>query len=69
MLNKIEFEKHSKLEKIGSYAFSKTKIEKITIPYRVKEISIGAFDGCKNLKEIEFSEDSKLQRIKTDAFS
>lgn len=60
---------YSKLEKIGPYAFELTAIEKNFIPYRVKEISNGTFNFCQNLKEIEFPENSQLQKINEDAFS
>ncbi|MGC7160760.1 leucine-rich repeat protein [Metamycoplasma hominis] len=40
------------LEKIGTAAFSSTKIESITIPGSIKEIGAYAFSGCKNLKEV-----------------
>ena len=54
-LKKIEFPTNSKLIKIGKNAFANTLIESIYIPYDVKEIEYGAFNGCQKLKLIKVS--------------
>lgn len=40
----------------------------ITIPASVTSISEGAFDGCTNLEEVKFAQNSKLAEIKWCAF-
>ena len=67
-LEKITFQKDSKLTRIKSNAFSFTSINSITIPKNVKIIGKSAFFFCEKLKTIKFEEDSKLEIIKKDAF-
>lgn len=43
-------------------------LETITIPASVIVIPSDAFRGCKNLRTVEFPEDSKLERINSRAF-
>ena len=40
------------VEYIGRFAFSNTAINKIVIPYTVKEIGIGTFNSCENLTDV-----------------
>lgn len=40
------------IRKIGDYAFSDTNLEEIGIPHWTKEIAVGAFSGCQNLKNV-----------------
>lgn len=49
--------------------FALRNVEKVSIPTFIKYISSHSFSGCKKLKAIEFSEDSKLLRISNNAFS
>lgn len=67
-LEKITFQKDSKLTRNKSNAFSFTSINSITIPKNVKIIGKSAFFFCEKLKTIKFEEDSKLEIIKKDAF-
>lgn len=57
-----------KIEKIGSYVFSKTTISSITIPASVTTIDTYAFDGCSQLSEVVFAEGSELTKIGNYAF-
>ena len=57
------------LELIGTKAFADLKsIEEIIIPAMVKNIGIGAFDGCTNLRSIKFENGSELKTIGSMAF-
>lgn len=51
------------INRIDSYAFSECSIESITIPTNVLIICEGAFYNCRKLKHINFSYDSKLEKI------
>lgn len=51
-LVQVDFEEDSNLQKIESFAFSNTKLEKIIIPNSVSDISYGIFYGCNNLIEV-----------------
>ena len=42
------------LERIGSYWFMRSSVERVVVPASVKEIGSHAFDGCKKLKEVVF---------------
>ncbi len=59
----ITFENSSKVDEIGSYAFSSTKISEIKIPASVTKIHSYAFSGCKQLSKVEFEEDSGNGKI------
>ncbi|KAK8838872.1 hypothetical protein M9Y10_032914 [Tritrichomonas musculus] len=48
---------------ICHHAFSKTSIEKITIPSTVVEIELYSFSDCLSLSSFEILEDSKLKSI------
>jgi hypothetical protein len=53
--------------KIGNYGFSdQSKIISLSIPQSIIEIGYGAFEGCENLINVEFSEG--LKQLSTNAF-
>ena len=49
-------------------AFCNSSIQKIFIPNEVTRICKLTFSECKELKQIEFSSNSKLETIEKDAF-
>ena len=53
---------------IGDYAFYNTLVEEISIPETVRNIGVGVFSGCKNLKRINFSPNIKLRKFGTFNF-
>jgi hypothetical protein len=53
---------------IRTIAFASSGLREISIPDNVICIRTSAFADCKNLKEVRFSENSRLQRIDRDAF-
>ena len=54
---------------IGDYAFQANEnIVSVTIPNTVLDIEIEAFAQCKNLRNVIFEDNSKLERIFTGAF-
>ena len=57
------------VERIGSRWFWGSDVESVTISASVKEIGVGAFGKCKNLKEVVFTERSQLKTIKRSAFN
>ena len=59
----------SKLKKISKNSFSYTSIEYFYIPDHLTKIGMYAFEGCENLKRIEFSKKSNLRLIEREAFS
>ena len=59
----------SSVTMIEAGAFQNCKsLEKICISKNVKSIGGMIFEGCTNIKEVEFEEGSKLTTIKADAF-
>lgn len=58
----------STLTTLGRYAFSRSKITSIAIPTSVTSIGYGAFQGCRNLGDVTFAEESDLQTIGSYAF-
>ena len=54
--------------KIGAYAFFERFIFYAVIPDSVVEIGIGAFMNCSILGSVTFGDDSRLQKIETEAF-
>ena len=46
----------------------KSSAEKVVVPASVKEIGSHAFDWCKNLKEVVFREENKLEKVESFAF-
>jgi len=48
---------------IGDYAFYNSLVEEISIPETVRNIGVGVFNGCKNLKRINFSPTIKLRKF------
>lgn len=57
------------IEIIEPDAFLVSAIKYITIPSNVTNIRNYAFSKCSNLDHVEFSKDSKLQKIEQNAFS
>lgn len=57
------------LTEIGKSSFSKTIIKSITIPPNVVIICEKAFQLCESLKEVNISEDSKLDLIDEESFT
>ena len=53
---------------IGAEAFSGTNIESLNIPSSVETIEDGAFRNCQSLKEVTFSDKSRLKTIGKKAF-
>lgn len=51
---------------IGKFAFSNSKLEKVTVPSEVKLINYNAFEGCLALKEVILSQG--IEEIKGSAF-
>lgn len=57
------------LEEIKQGAFSHcSSLEYVTIPAQLKVLGDGAFDGCTNLKVVDFEKKSQLERIGSGAF-
>ncbi len=58
------------VERIGNYAFADNKyIEELVLPTSLKEIGVSAFEGCSNLKKINFSSDlCGVKKIASRAF-
>ena len=50
-------------EVIKTNQYRKANYEQVFIPKSVTEIKLGAFDSCKNLREVVFEEGSKLRII------
>ena len=67
MLKKVEIPNDSELSVICLDAFSYTSIESIFIPQNITDF-FNWFTCCENLKKIEFSENSKLSRIRECSF-
>ena len=57
------------IDRIDSFAFSRSIITYITIPNNVIVIGKSAFYNCKQLQKVEISKESKLQSIEEDAFA
>jgi len=67
-LEKISFQKGSKLKTIGLCAFDKcNKLQAITFPKQIKTIGGYAFSGCNKLKTIKFQ--NKVPKMGYNAFS
>lgn len=49
------------VERIGSYWFWESIIERVQIPASVKEIGTEAFSNCPDLRSVEFAEGSQLR--------
>lgn len=58
VIESIEFPPNSKIEIIEESAFDHSQLHVIKIPDSVKTIKFRAFLFCKNLKSVEFSENS-----------
>ena len=58
------FEPNSRLERIGTHAFTGTALKSFIAPDSLRSIGEGAFAGCKNLKEVRLNQG--LQHIGGD---
>ena len=69
-LTETNFEVREGTVCIAGTAFYKSdRITGISIPASVQYIGISAFNGCKNLEEVVFAENSQLKLIDTGAFN
>lgn len=66
-LKKVLFDDNSKLEEIGSFAFSENKFTDIVIPVSVKKIDNSAFSKS-FIEKIFLSDESQLKSIEANAF-
>lgn len=57
------------LTHLGGQCFAKSGIEGVTVPDSVTEISEKAFASCESLKSVVFGENSRVEKIRGDAFS
>ena len=63
-LKKVTFEKGSRLEIIGLFAFKDcTSLTSIEIPANVEMINSFAFENCISLKNVTFEKESKLKTL------
>jgi hypothetical protein len=65
-LTEVNFERDSRLKRIGEFAFAQTAIKTITIPRGVEVIPESCFRGCRFLMEVRF--ESELREIAESAF-
>ena len=69
LLKGLNFADESSLLTIGAHAFAATAIESIVIPDSVRTITKGAFEDCKELREIIYRAESAVsQGILSSAF-
>ena len=60
---------NSELDSIGKYAFSDSSIHEISLPNSVNKIGTGAFAKCKQLKKLNFPQNSKKMGICKNALA
>lgn len=53
---------------IGANAFKNSSLESVTLPSRLVEMGVSAFDGCENLKTLAFAEGYNCASIPNYAF-
>ena len=53
---------------VADKGFSGTRITKIMVPASIKELGVGAFFSCDNLKEVVFAEESQIENIYNGTF-
>lgn len=69
LLKGLNFADESSLLTIGAHAFAATEIESVVIPDSVRTITKGAFEDCKELREIIYRAESAVsQGILSSAF-
>lgn len=67
-IKKIHFAKNAQLKSIGNYAFAMCDVDSIIFPDSVSTIGEYAFLGCKALKYVSFSDNSKLTVLNKGVF-
>ena len=55
-------------EIIKDSQYERKNYETVFVPKSVTEIGNNAFEDCRNLKEVVFEEESKLEKIGQDCF-
>ena len=55
-LTEVVFESGSKLRRVGDYAFASTALKVFVAPGDLKEIGVGAFMNCKELRTVKLNE-------------
>lgn len=68
LLQTIEFENGSKLNKIDDFAFEFSSIKNIKIPSKIRKIGKFAFDHCSQINSVDFQNNSELTLIDEKAF-
>jgi hypothetical protein len=69
MPESIIFESGSIVIQTGEYSFSRSGLQRITVPSSMEVISVGCFSQCCSLEWLGFEAGSNLQRIEKDAFT
>lgn len=67
-LERVVFEKNSRLKNLNSACFSNTAITEITIPKPLEVVGTYAFDGASKLETVRFEDDSELTELLGWAF-
>lgn len=67
-LQRIAFQKNSKLTEIGSYAFFKTNLRSVKFPASLNIIDRFAFCSCDSLCKVVFPYDSNLKKLNFNSF-
>jgi hypothetical protein len=65
----ISFQSNSALQRIESFAFSRSSLQSIKIPRSVEILCSSCFSSCKSVSSISFEPNSGLKRIESSAFS
>ena len=64
----LDFENGTEPLKIGANAFKNSSLESVTLPSRLVEMGVSAFEGCENLKTLAFAEGYNCASIPNYAF-
>lgn len=68
-LKEITFAAPTTITKIGTFAFTGSALESLTLPSSLKILDWSAFSNCSNLKTVKVENGTKLERIGTSAFA